>query len=578
MSITLTEIHGFSDLPDSIFEADNPAFGDMVQAIAENAEFAFARMEVFQGVYADGDTVSLPVSPIDDYQYSQDELIYFYTVVASTDRTSGWITGKDTLWFANWFVNQATGEVLIQEWYRRSGENADAVSTSDGQLLVFTIAQRQKQNIIVAASPSYSAISGGAIATDEPFNQTLAQALNDDAKFAAINKEIFYCGEFINGQQIPRGGGSALISPADGYQYQYSECKFLHCWRWTTAGSAYAQPSESNGQLGPTQASIDATGNVSITVKMIDDSGNLNTISGYGRIAAFAFCTRSTTPSSLSLANAFAEQALDTFASGKTLRASNLLQLENNILESLLTPEFFGPTSHANGDTISLPVSPVDGYTYARSELTYLWTWSDTTPQTGSNLRVALFYGSVNPTTGVLTLNVWRLPPGAALVDDNNTLCRANVLVMARRGQPAQPPITVPTNSPGDVSTTTIEEPAPPYAITFDMGGGRTQVPGTSESLLKHVIPANLVSVILPASLTGSVAKCRTAPTGSYSITINKNGSSIGSINFAASSTSATFTFASIVTLAPGDIVEFVGGTADATILGIFFTLSGTRT
>lgn len=119
--------------------------------------------------------------------------------------------------------------------------------------------------------------------------------------------------------------------------------------------------------------------------------------------------------------------------------------------------------------------------------------------------------------------------------------------------------------------------PTQPYAITFDMGGGRTNPPSTSESLLRHVISANLTTVTLPSGLTGSVFKNRAVPTGSYSITINKNGSSIGSINFAASGATATFTFSSLQTFSPGDIVELVGGTADLTILGIYGTLSATR-
>lgn len=117
-----------------------------------------------------------------------------------------------------------------------------------------------------------------------------------------------------------------------------------------------------------------------------------------------------------------------------------------------------------------------------------------------------------------------------------------------------------------------------PYAITFDMGGGRTQVPATSESLLRHVIPANLSAVSLPSGLTGSVAKCRTNSTGTYTITINKNGSSVGTITFSAANPTASFTFSSAVSFSPGDILELMGGTADATILGIYITLSGTRT
>lgn len=120
--------------------------------------------------------------------------------------------------------------------------------------------------------------------------------------------------------------------------------------------------------------------------------------------------------------------------------------------------------------------------------------------------------------------------------------------------------------------------PAQPYAITFDMGGGRTTPPGTGESLLRHIIPSGLTSVSLASGLSGSAFKNRATPTGSCSITINKNGSSIGSINFASGSSSATFTFSSLQTFSPGDVVELVFGTTDPTVLGIYGTLSATRT
>jgi|ERR1700722_1324258 len=121
-----------------------------------------------------------------------------------------------------------------------------------------------------------------------------------------------------------------------------------------------------------------------------------------------------------------------------------------------------------------------------------------------------------------------------------------------------------------------------PYFVTFDMGGGRTTPPGTSESLLRHVIGSGLTNVSFAAGLSGAVAKCRTTSTGTYTITINKivsgTTTAIGTITFTAATAAASFTFSSTVTLSPGDTVEFVGGTADATILGIYITMPGTRT
>lgn len=79
----------------------------------------------------------------------------------------------------------------------------------------------------------------------------------------------------------------------------------------------------------------------------------------------------------------------------------------------------------------------------------------------------------------------------------------------------------------------------------------------------------------LPASLTNSRATIGTNPTSTLTVTLNKNGSSIGSIAFNTSGT-PTFTFASAVTFAAGDILTAVcPGTADATGADIAFTLWG---
>jgi hypothetical protein len=206
--------------------------------------------------------------------------------------------------------------------------------------------------------------------------------LNNDAKFATASTEVFYMGEFVNGDTVSR-----LVSAIDGHTYAYSETKFLFCWRWTTDGSQYVQPPITNypyilgggagiEQLGPFRASINAsTGAVSVSVDFIYNGGqNITTLTNYGRIAVFAFCRRSTTPASLSLASSFTELDPSFFFPGETLRASTLTTIEDNINEAILSPEFFGPTSYNDGDTVPTPTSPVDGYAYSRSEMTVVIT------------------------------------------------------------------------------------------------------------------------------------------------------------------------------------------------------------
>jgi hypothetical protein len=85
-------------------------------------------------------------------------------------------------------------------------------------------------------------------------------------------------------------------------------------------------------------------------------------------------------------------------------------------------------------------------------------------------------------------------------------------------------------------------------------------------------------AVIFPASLTGSYASSTVAATAAATITIARNGTSIGTINFAAAATAGTFTFASAVTTAAGDVITLTNqATADATLANISVSLTGTR-
>lgn len=81
----------------------------------------------------------------------------------------------------------------------------------------------------------------------------------------------------------------------------------------------------------------------------------------------------------------------------------------------------------------------------------------------------------------------------------------------------------------------------------------------------------------LPASLTGSKAWIGTNPTATLTMTLNKNGSSIGTVVFSTSGV-PTITFASAVTFAIGDVLTIVApASADATGADIALTLNGVR-
>lgn len=90
------------------------------------------------------------------------------------------------------------------------------------------------------------------------------------------------------------------------------------------------------------------------------------------------------------------------------------------------------------------------------------------------------------------------------------------------------------------------------------------------ELLFKHVCAT---SCILPTSLTGSRGVA-VATTGAVTLAIKKNGASIGTVNFAAAATTATFTFASPVSFVAGDIITINAPvTADATLADVSINL-----
>jgi len=574
MPLTLEIIPGYTDLQDAALTNFSPAFGIHLEAISANAAFGKVRTEIFHGLYVHGDTVPLPVSPIDKYQYSREECLYFYNVALSTNKDSGWIqVGCGSLWFTDWFVDQATGEVSSLQWYRNGGSGGARTETNDGQILVVTIAHRQRTTLLMSATPTYSTINEADIATDKPWTQSLAQSLNANAKFSVNNHEIFYCGEFISLEQVPL---STLVSPDDGYAYSYAETQFLGFWRWTTASAAaeLTQPPESLAFLGPFAWTIDATGHVGLFMERIDNDGTDTVVGSYGRIGVFAFCKRAGTPSTAPLATSFTEIDETKFVPGSTLRASDVLQIKKNIDEAIVTPEFFGVTEYANGDVIPLPVSPVDGYTYSRDELTYLWAWNAIRPNTGGNVRIPIFYGGITESTGFVTLNTWRLT--SHYVDDNNSLSRMKVMVIGRRSQHPRGAIPVSTgNPPTDWPTNDVVQP---YAIKYDMGGARKTPPDAGEILLVDVVPTlptGFSTIKFTAGLFGSTAGTRTPPAGGYSVLIKLNGGVIGQIVFAG--TVGSFSFPNDILVTPGETISFEGGPADPNIVGMYWTMIGNR-
>lgn len=101
-------------------------------------------------------------------------------------------------------------------------------------------------------------------------------------------------------------------------------------------------------------------------------------------------------------------------------------------------------------------------------------------------------------------------------------------------------------------------------------------VPGVmtdAEKLATHVVGAPFS---LPVDLTGSVAHAEVVATAAAVIDVQKNGTPIGSIDFALGANTATFTFATEVSFEIGDRLNFLAqATADTTLADVSFTLKG---
>lgn len=151
MSLTLESQPGFTEVADNTFDAGNAASDSAFKALNAASKFGVVRNEQFYGFYKNGETVALPVSPADGYEYQRSELLYtfaWYWTGSATGACNGTQTppprgatsgsGYPLQQGAN--VDQASGLVSTQVSYYKDSEQ----DTNDGILLVVTHAQRSR--------------------------------------------------------------------------------------------------------------------------------------------------------------------------------------------------------------------------------------------------------------------------------------------------------------------------------------------------------------------------------------------------------------------------------------------------
>lgn len=109
------------------------------------------------------------------------------------------------------------------------------------------------------------------------------------------------------------------------------------------------------------------------------------------------------------------------------------------------------------------------------------------------------------------------------------------------------------------------------YNIGFFFPG----LPGAGARVGAHIV-AEPGGVTIPSGATNSQCEAKTASTGTATFDIQKNGSSVGSVTFTSSAT-ASFTLASPVSLAQGDVIEIIApGSQDGTLADVMLTIRGT--
>jgi hypothetical protein len=114
-----------------------------------------------------------------------------------------------------------------------------------------------------------------------------------------------------------------------------------------------------------------------------------------------------------------------------------------------------------------------------------------------------------------------------------------------------------------------------PVTEPFDVG---LHLPDLSMAgaLLAEIVLARPVD--FPAAFAGSTGYARIAATSETVLDVQKNGSSIGTVTFAAASSTPVFGLASATSFAAGDRLGIVNeDPADATLAGVSLTFAGTR-
>ena len=434
MPFTLNAPPGLNDLPDVALAAEEIAQGQHAAKILENTKFGTVRPEFFpMGRFRDGETVPLPKSKADKYQYQASEVIFLWSPAITANPVNGKTSHPGAILFMDMWVEQAgdpsPGLVHTKVFYHVQGGQTEP--SQDGELNVFAVGVRGTGVISLSAVPTWTDLADTAFDTDSTWRTDRLTQLNANAKRGVVQAELLDMGEFAHGQTVP-----APVSPVDGHIYANAEIEWLPCWRWTphfTTGIA------TGGVFGATlsriQVSVSAARVVSsiMTYRAQGPFGPEDMPTNDGRIHVFAFCFRSGV--ALSGTVSFSDLDSSKFAGGKKALEPDTLVLSRNARFAAVRPEFF-VTTRRHGQMVALPTSPLDGYAYTRAELRYFYIRQDTwVPGVIGSLLT--LHGFIRQDTGVVTLNTFYLKSGSSPTQTNTNNGTYRVITVATRSEDA---------------------------------------------------------------------------------------------------------------------------------------------
>lgn len=243
-------------------------------------------------------------------------------------------------------------------------------------------------------------------------------------------------------------------------------------------------------------------------------------------------------------------------------------KLPTSQLPNMAIIDYLGTVS---SQAAMLALSGQKGDWCIRSDDSKVYVITGTDPTQASSWTSLSYPTGTNGTVTSVDLSV----PGLLYTVSGNPVTGAGTLTFSLKTQAKNTFLAGPASGADATPTmralTQADLPAQPFDLTAFYPG----VPSSS-AIVTRVPVARAVT--FPAGLTGSVGKASVAATASAAFDVQKNGSSVGTITFGAGATSATFTAASVITLAAGDVLSIIApASADATLANVGFVLAGTR-